>query len=236
MTLKEIINNYNKILILSGAGVSTASGLKDFRGKNGLYADKTMKVDPITLLSRDHYLEDPQSTIDYIVDNFIVNKDIKPNLGHQFAYDLYKHNKLIGVVTQNIDGLYEQTQLPSEYIVNIHGNGAYFICTKCHKHFDISQLNDKNRSLCCDAIVDTEVILYGDNFERTAYNRYMRMIQEADLVIVMGTTLHISAHMYNVMNVPHRILINNEKLEYNNEMFQNIYIGDINTILKEEYY
>ena len=234
MTLKEIVIKHNKILIMSGAGVSTASGLKDFRSKDGLYADKT--VDPITLLSRDHYTVDPQSTIDYIVDNFIVNKDVQPNLGHEFAYDLYKENKLVGVVTQNIDGLYEKTKLPEEYIVNIHGNGAQFICTSCGKHLELETLNDKNRSSCCDAIVDTDVILYGDNFEYDNYQRYMKMIQEADLVIVMGTTLHISAHMYNVMNVKNRVLINNEKLDYNNEMFQELFIGDINEILKNSYY
>ena len=170
------------------------------------------------------------------MNNFIVNKDVKVNLGHEFSYDLYKRNKLVGVITQNIDGLYELTDLPEEKIVNIHGNGAKFICTTCKKKQDISEINNDNRSSCCDAILDTEVILYGDNFEFNAYKRYTEMIQEADLVIVMGTTLHISAHMYNVMNVPYRILINNERLDYNNEMFTKLFIGDINMILNEQYY
>ncbi len=232
--MREIIDQHRKIVILSGAGVSTASGLKDFRSEDGLYSNK--EIDPIKLLSRDHYNLNPQSTIDYIVDNFIVNKDVKENLGHTFAYDLYKQGKLVGVVTQNIDGLYQRTDLPNDMIVEIHGSGSDFICTQCNNKFEITKLNEKNRSKCCDAIVDTDVILYGDNFEYNNYNRYMDMMGQADLVIVMGTTLHISAHMYSVMQVPYRILINNEKLDYNNEMFQEIFIGDINDILRKEYY
>ncbi len=221
-------------MILSGAGVSTASGLKDFRSDDGLYSNK--EIDPIKLLSRDHYNFNPQSTIDYIVDNFIVNKDVKENLGHIFAYDLYKQGKLVGVVTQNIDGLYQRTELPKDMIVEIHGSGSDFLCTQCNNKFEITELNENNRSKCCDAIVDTDVILYGDNFEYNNYNRYMDMMGQADLVIVMGTTLHISAHMYSVMQVPYRILINNEELDYNNEMFQELFIGDINDILRKEYY
>ncbi len=234
MILKNLIKKHHKILILSGAGVSTASGLKDFRSNQGLY--KNQAIDPVQILSRDYYNINPQSTINYIVDNFIVNKDISPNLGHHFAYDLYKDGKLVGVITQNVDGLYHKTDLPDKMIVEIHGSGSDFVCTSCHQDLKINELNEKNRSSCCDAIVDTDVISYGDNFEYNNYQRYMKMISEADLVLVMGTTLHIGAHMYNVMNVKKRVLINNEKLDYNNEMFDEIYIGDINKILVDEYY
>lgn len=234
MTLKDIINEKENIVILSGAGVSTASGLKDFRSKDGLYANQS--VDPMLILSRSYYNKNPQSTIDYIVDNFIVNKEVMPNLGHEFAYDLYKEDKLLGVITQNIDGLYEKTKLPHQYIVNIHGNGAQFVCTSCFASLDLHELNENNRSHCCDSIVDTDVVLYGDNFEINNYQRYQQMIEKADLIIVMGTTLHISAHMYNVMRVSEKVLINNETLEYNNEMFQHVFIGDINDILRRQYY
>lgn len=232
MKLKEIIDKSNKIVILSGAGVSTASGLKDFRSSDGLYSVK-MDIDPITLLSRDHYNQDPMSTINYIVDNFIVNKDVKANLGHTFAYDLHKAGKLVGVITQNIDNLYNDIGLPEEKIVEIHGSGSKFICSKCNKDLDITEITVDNLSPCCNAILDTKVILYGDNFNYEDYKRYQQMLSEADTILVMGTSLHISAHMYAVMHVENRILINNELLDYNNEMFNYTFIGDINEILKE---
>lgn len=235
MKLSEIIEKSNKILILSGAGVSTASGLKDFRSKDGLY-NQNSDVDPITLLSRDYYNSYPQKTVDYIVDNFKVNKNIKPSLGHAFAQKLQQSNKLIGVITQNIDGLYQMTGLPNEYLVEIHGSGSKFTCTKCNKSLDISELSSDNKSPCCNEILDTDVILYGDNFDYDNYQRYINMIRLADTVLVMGTSLHISAHMYNIMDIKTRVLINNEKLDYNNDIFAYSFIGDINEILKDNGY
>lgn len=234
MNLRDIIDKSNSILIVSGAGVSTASGLPDFRSQEGLYS---YDDDPTKILSRSYYNKHPEATIKYIVDNFVVDKNTEPNLGHQFAYDLYKTGKLVGVVTQNVDHLYQKTQLDDAYIVEIHGNANNFICTNCKNVISRAQVNDQYHSTCCNAIVDTEVILYGDNFHSDAYHRYINMLNKADLVIVMGTTLQITAHLFNISNIETKILINNEKIaQPYTTMIDYNYIGDINTTLKNEYY
>lgn len=233
MTLEEIVDRYNNILIMSGAGVSTASGLKDFRSNEGLYA---ASVDPVRILSRDYYNTNPQSTIDYIVDNFIVSESIKPNLGHEFANDLFNLNKLVGVVTQNVDGLYEKTGLDEKYIVPIHGDANIFYCTACRSKVLFQDINQERKSPCCNAILDTNVVLYGDNFHNYHYDRYMQMLSESDCVIVMGTTLHISAHLYNVLIVKNKVLINNEIISEIDDHLDYKFIGDINEILKHSFY
>lgn len=233
MLLKEIINNSNKIVILSGAGVSTGSGLKDFRSSEGMYTHAS--DDPTIILSREFYYSHPQQTIDYIVDNFIINEHVKPNLAHEFANYLLKMNKLVGVITQNVDGLYQKTSLPENYLVEIHGNGHTFSCTKCDKKINYLDITEDRLSDCCDAILDTDVVLYGDNFKSSDYNRYVNMLNNADTVIVMGTSLQITAHLYNIMNVPTKVLINNEKINFGGQqLFDYEFIGDINTILSEQ--
>lgn len=233
MTLKEIVDRYNNILILSGAGVSTASGLKDFRSNAGLYSKSN---DPMRILSRDYYYANPQSTINYIVDNFIIGDHIKANLGHKFAYDLFKLNKLVGVVTQNVDGLYEQTGLDENYIVPIHGEANIFYCSLCQAKVLFADINTEAKSPCCNAILDTNVVLYGDNFHAHHYNTYMQMLSKADCVIIMGTTLHIGAHLYNALGVDVKVLINNERIIDLDNHLDHAFIGDINEILEDSYY
>ena len=234
MKIKELIESSNNIVILSGAGVSTASGLKDFRSQSGLYSKMD---DPTLILSRDYYNEYPQKTIDYIIENFTFSDKVDANLGHHFAYDVFKMDKLLGVITQNVDGLYYKTKLPSEYIVEIHGSANKFTCTNCNEHLSNDDINSHNRSSCCDAILDTDIILYGDNFEYNNYQRYMKMLAKADLIIVMGTSLNISAHSYNIMQVKKKALINNESIQnYGQSIFQYEYIGKINPLLKEQFY
>lgn len=233
MLLKDIIKKSNKIVILSGAGVSTASGLKDFRSSEGLY--KNASEDPTVILSRKYYYAHPQQTINYIVDNFIINEHIKPNKGHEFANYLLQLNKLTGVITQNVDGLYQKTHLPTAYLVEIHGNGHTFICTKCDSKVNYLNITKERLSNCCNAILDTDVVLYGDNFKSNDYNRYANMLNSADTVIVMGTSLQISAHLYNIMNVPTKVLINKEKINFGGQsLFDYEFIGDINEVLEDQ--
>lgn len=234
MSLNKYIEENNRIMLLTGAGVSTGSGLPDFRSSEGLYAN--YKNDPVVILSRSTYNQNPDVTLQYILDNFIISDKIKPNLAHQFAKDLDDAGKLIGVVTQNVDGLYQRTGLDHKKIVEIHGNGDTFFCEQCHRKLDHTQITKDYKSKCCQKTVDTDVVLYGDNFDLDRFQQYQRWVKEADLIIVMGTTLNIQAHLFNVAQHNNVILINNERVQtIGLNLFEEEYIGDINEIL-EDYY
>lgn len=234
MSLQKHINENNRIMLLTGAGVSTGSGLPDFRSSEGLYAD--YENDPVVILSRSTFNQNPEVTLQYILDNFIMSDKVKPNLAHQFAKDLDDEGKLMGVVTQNVDGLYQRTGLDKDKIIEIHGNGNTFFCDVCRSTLDHTQVSEDYKSECCNGTVDTDVILYGDNFDMDRFQQYQRWVERADLIIVMGTTLNIQAHLMNVAQHDNVILINNERVRtMGMNIFCDEYIGDINEIL-ETYY
>lgn len=186
--LKEIINNSNNIVAFTGAGVSTLSGIKDFRGKNGLYKEKFEHSAEYYLSSRCFFLE-PNTFYKFYKSNMNV-LDKEPNIVHKYLTKLEKNGKLKAVVTQNIDGLDKKSD--TKNVLEIHGTIYKNYCAKCGKEYSAEYIfNSEGVPYCdCKGIIKPYVVLYGemlnDDFEKAIY-----YINNADTLIVLGSSLTV---------------------------------------------
>lgn len=237
LELERLINESKKIAILSGAGVSTGSGIRDFRGENGMYKDLVYGLPPEELLSILFFDTYRDLFYQYYVKNMLIPEDIKPNKNHEYAKKLYTGGKLAGVITQNIDGLYQKAGLPNDAVVEIHGNGNRWICIKCKQYcyLEDCRFNEKSGnylSPCHDFIVRPDIVLYGENFNSDNVKRMNNILEEADLLLVMGTSLQIDYHEQRVANFIGKIaLLNNQPVTLQRREWDFQYIGNIEDVL-----
>ncbi len=184
--LQEMIDNSNNIVFFSGAGVSTDSGLKDFRSKNGMYSVKS-KYPAEYMLSSEMFYQHPQEFYDYYKENFNC-LDKEPNITHLYLKKLEDKGKLKGIVTQNIDGLH--TKAGSKNVYEIHGTIYKNSCLKCGKSYGPEKVFQTNGvPMCsCGGIIKPNVVLYGETLP-ACFTEAQRLIMEADLLIVAGTSL-----------------------------------------------
>ena len=184
--LQEMIDNSNNIAFFSGAGVSTDSGLKDFRSKNGMYSVKS-KYPAEYMLSSEMFYQHPQEFYDYYKENFNC-LDKEPNITHLYLKKLEDKGKLKGIVTQNIDGLH--TKAGSKNFYEIHGTIYKNSCLKCGKSYGPEKVFQTNGvPMCsCGGIIKPNVVLYGETLP-ACFTEAQRLIMEADLLIVAGTSL-----------------------------------------------
>lgn len=158
--LKEIIKNSNNIVFLGGAGVSTESGLKDFKGENGLYKQKYDKQAEYYLSVKCFY-ENPQEFYNFYKTN-MNSLNIEPNITHYYLTKLEQKGKLKAIVTQNIDGLHQKAG--SKNVLEVHGTIYKNHCIKCGKEYSADFVfNSKGIPLCeCGGIIKPNVVLYGE--------------------------------------------------------------------------
>lgn len=189
--LKEIIEQHDKILIFSGAGVSQNSGITDYKHADDYFSKKRKDYFTHTeLMDKRLYNLDKALFYEYFFDlqKLMLNK--QSNIAHKFPEQL--GDKLLGVITQNIDGLYCVNQ---EKLCEIHGNINEFICLKCKKICDYS-LSKKGipHSQCCGFEAKPNVVLYGEQFSDENVLVLEQWFEQADCIIVMGTELKIYPH------------------------------------------
>ena len=184
--LKEIIKNSKKIVCFTGAGVSTESGIKDFRGKDGIskYTDTPIEI----LISRPYYETHTKEFFDYYRKCFNCI-DKKPNVTHEFIKKLQDEGKLLGVITQNVDGLDKKAGIENVY--ELHGSIYNNHCTDCGKSYPPEAVfNSEGIPSCeCGGIIKPDVVLYGESLPYDAVMNADRIIDEADTLIVLGTSL-----------------------------------------------
>lgn len=213
--LMDIINKHSKIAILSGAGVSVDSGIPSFRGKGGIYFTEYKGHRPQEILSEVFFKRNKALFWEYL-NEMILNKGSEPNRNHLFAKYLMENNKLSGVLTQNIDGLYQLAEVAP--VVEIHGNAHYGFCEKCKDEYLLSELELNRNGLylspCCNRVIKPSIVLYDGTFLTKDVKEYYRVMNEASLLIVMGTGLDISWHKDNVIEFNGEIaLINDTDVE-----------------------
>lgn len=234
--LRFEINQSNKIAILSGAGVSTPSGVRDFRGTNGLYTENFFGLSPEKILSNRFFNTYRDMFYTYFLEYMSIPDDLKPNSIHLYTKQLADEGKLIGVVTQNIDGLYQKAGLSGDCLVEIHGNGTRWVCTKCKKEtaFEDARFVEKTGnylSSCHNFIIRPDIVLYDEQFKLSDVKRMDAMYDEADLLIVMGTRLDIVAHLDRVKSFQGKIiLVNMDAVDLGVRIWDNIFIGNIESI------
>ena len=188
--LAEIIKNSNYVVAFTGAGASTDSGIKDFRGKNGLYKEKNyMGYEPEEILSIDFFLSHTDIFNKYIEEKMMIN-DIKPNPGHKALAELEKMGKVKAVITQNIDNLHQEGG--SKKVLELHGTLKDWYCLKCGKR--------ANRRFDCECggVVRPRVTLYGEMLDEKVTDAAISEIKKADTLIIIGTSLTVYPAAYYI--------------------------------------
>lgn len=201
--IAQLIRNASNIVILTGAGMSTESGVKDFRSKDGLSQSTYEGYYPETILSDDFFYNKPDVFYDYL-EKFLNVEGIEPNKGHYIISELEK-DKNITVITQNIDSLHQKAG--SENVIELHGNMQNTSCTKCDKEENINQIFKNGHQCACGGIYKTEVVLYGENVPRI--EEAFRKAESTDLLIVLGTSLNVypAASIPEAYGISHKPII-----------------------------
>ena len=191
--LIEDINRQNNILVLTGAGISTDSGIPDFRGINGIYTEY-LEIPPETLLTDEFFKENTEKFYEFY-NKFMFHPNAQPNSGHMWLKHLENSGKHVTIVTQNIDELH--TKAGSSDVHEIHGSAFRFQCVYCHKNFhqdvQIPKWPKKNDTipLCpfCKHILKPQVVLYGEVILLQPSEQLQELVDRCDLVLIMGTQL-----------------------------------------------
>ncbi len=190
MTLQQIINECNNIVFFGGAGVSTESGIPDFRSVDGLYNQK-YDYPPEEILSHTFFCNHTDYFYNFYKDKLIA-KNALPNPAHKKLAQLEAAGKLSAVVTQNIDGLHQAAG--SKNVFELHGSTLRNYCTGCGKFFDVNYiLNSTGVPYCneCGNIVKPDVVLYEESLNNNTVNGAVNAIANADCLIVAGTSLTV---------------------------------------------
>ena len=186
--LQKIIDTHTKIVFFGGAGVSTESGIPDFRSQDGLY-NMQYKYPPETIISHSFFMRDTREFYRFYKDKMLV-LDAKPNAAHLKLAELERAGKLTAVVTQNIDGLHQKAG--SRKVYELHGSVLRNYCTKCGKFFDADYIKESEGVPVCDkcgGVVKPDVVLYEEGLDMDVVNGAVRAIHDADCLIIGGTSL-----------------------------------------------
>ncbi|MCR5251965.1 MAG: NAD-dependent protein deacylase [Lachnospiraceae bacterium] len=191
--LQELIDGSDNIVFFGGAGVSTESGIKDFRSVDGLYHMK-FKYPPETMLSHTFYVTHKEEFFDFYKDKLLEctcgENPAKPNAAHIALAKLEEKGKLKAVITQNIDGLHQAAG--SKTVYELHGSVLRNYCEKCRKFFEASYLYKADGLPKCDECggdIKPDVVLYEEGLDNTTMTNAVRAIAEADMLIIGGTSL-----------------------------------------------
>ena len=188
--LNEIIRQSKRIVFFGGAGVSTGSGIPDFRSGTGLFADEKDGLSPEMILSKSFFHLHPEKFFDFYRKHMLY-PDAKPNAAHRYLFELEKQDKLRGIVTQNIDGLHRQAGNIRVY--ELHGNVNDNYCMECNAAYPAEViLYSEGIPRCeCSGVIRPNVVLYGEPLEKYVCIGARREIANADTLIVAGTSLTV---------------------------------------------
>ena len=214
----DLIRQSDNIVFFGGAGVSTESGMKDYRSEDGLYnIVKKYKVSPETILSHSFFEKHPDVFYDFYY-NYFLNTTAEPNRAHIALAELEKAGKLKAVVTQNIDGLHQRAG--SKNVIELHGTTLKHYCTVCKAVMP----NEQVKLLCgqipkcekCHGIVRPDVVLYEEPLNESVVEVATYAISSADMLIIGGTSLAVypAANFIRYFNGDNIVLINRDETQY----------------------
>lgn len=216
--LREYIEESNNIVFFGGAGVSTESGIPDFRSKDGLYNQHDVQFDKYEseyLLSRECLYNNPKVFYEFYRQK-MDTRNIEPNITHKVLAKMEEIGGLKAIVTQNIDGLHQKAG--SKNVFEIHGTTQRNYCSKCKKEYHSDFLFDTKETIpkCeCGGLIRPDVTLYGENLPNEAVNGAVEAISNADMLIIGGTSLKVypAAHYISYFNGNHLVVINREEIQ-----------------------
>ena len=216
--LKEMIDAAKSVVFFGGAGVSTESGVPDFRSADGLYNTRDVRFDgysPEYLLSRDCIEDEPEVFFEYYRQKLDARR-AEPNPAHLALARLEQAGELTAVVTQNIDGLH--TKAGSRNVYEIHGTTARNYCAKCGRKYPADYIFDSKEAVphcSCGGVVRCDVTLYGEQLPEDAVEGAVRAIASADMLIIGGTSLRVypAASFIRYFRGRYLAVINKEPLD-----------------------
>lgn len=188
--LRNAVDECNYIVFFGGAGVSTESGIPDFRSVDGLYNQK-YKYPPETMVSHSFYIHHTEEFFDFYK-NKMLFPDAQPNAAHRKLAELEAKGKVKAVITQNIDGLHQAAG--SREVLELHGSVHRNYCTRCGKFYDlryITQSEGVPKCEECGGIIKPDVVLYEEGLDQDVLNRTVNHIRNADMLIIGGTSLAV---------------------------------------------
>lgn len=214
--LQEIIYASDNIVFFGGAGVSTESGIPDFRSESGIFKSLEKYSDtPERLISHSYYLEHTDKFFSYYKDCLIF-PEAEPNSAHYTLARLEKEGKLKAIITQNIDGLHKKAG--SKNVLELHGSVYRNYCEICKKEYDLNFiLESEGIPHCtCGGIIKPDVVLYEEALDMNILNKSAQYIMSADTLIVGGTSLVVypAAGLINYFKGKNLVLINKSKTDY----------------------
>ena len=209
--LTQILKESNNIVFFGGAGMSTESGIPDFRSANGLFNEKlNLTFTPEQLVSHTFYIKYPEEFFNFYKDKLIY-EDAKPNAGHIALAKLEEMGKLKAIVTQNIDGLHQAAG--SKNVFELHGSVHRNYCTKCHNFYDAKFILESDGIPTCTACggrVKPDVVLYEEGLDDATIRGAVEAISKADTLIIGGTSLVVypAAGLIDYFRGKNLVLIN----------------------------
>lgn len=213
-TFVKWISESDNIVFFGGAGVSTESGIPDFRSPDGLYNQK-YKYPPETIISHSFYLRNPEEFYRFYKDKMIY-PEAEPSITHKALAKLEKEGKLKGVITQNIDGLHQKAG--SKNVIELHGSVLRNYCSRCHKFYGVDKILESDGIPRCDCggIIKPDVVLYEEGLNEADIDNAVKLIKEADILIVGGTSLGVypAAGLINYYTKDKLILVNKTATPY----------------------
>ncbi len=216
-TLKTWVDEAQKIVFFGGAGVSTESGIPDFRSVDGLYNQK-FKYPPETIISHSFFERKPEEFFEFYKEKMLP-LGFEPNVTHKVLARWEREGKLLAVVTQNIDGLHQKAG--SQNVLELHGSVLRNYCVRCHKSYSAEFVkNSRGVPLCdCGGVIKPDVVLYEESLDQDVMYRAARAISEADMLIVAGTSLTVwpAAGMIRYYRGRRLVLINRDATPYDDE-------------------
>lgn len=222
--LRDMIAESGNIVFFGGAGVSTESGIPDFRSVDGLYNQK-YKYSPEEILSGSFFRRNPDEFYEFYRDKLVLG-EVKPNRAHLRLAELEKEGKLKAVVTQNIDGLHQAAG--SIKVLELHGTIHRFYCVSCGKEMPEAEVNSSSGvpRCTCGGVVRPDVVLYEEQLNERIMSESVRLISNADMLIVGGTSLNVypAAGLINYYRGKKLVLINKQPTPYDH--YANLVINE----------
>ncbi len=231
--LVQMIRSSQSIVVFSGAGLSTNSGIPDFRSADGIYNQKLKsKILPEEIISHSFFIKYPKDFYSFYFSK-MVYPEAKPNEAHLFFADLEKMGKKVTVVTQNIDNLHQMAG--STNVIELHGSVMRNYCMKCGKYYDLKDISTSNVPYCdCGGIIKPDVVLYEEGLKQRDIERAIESIENCDMLIVVGTSLVVypAASFIRFYQKNKLVLLNKSETPYDS-MADLVIHDDIKKIVEE---
>ena len=189
--MEKFMTQFEKkgIVVFTGAGLSTASGIKDFRGDNGLYKEN---IDAEAILSHDYFINHPKEFYKFFREN-LLNTNIKPNQAHLLISELEKEGYVNAVITQNIDGL--DKEAGTKNVIDIHGDVKKFYCTNCNREYTLEEIEKMDlvpKCLDCNSIIRPDIVLYQEQLDNYKLMSAKSAVHYATTLLVIGSSLKVN--------------------------------------------